>query len=600
MKRNFTKIVGGVLLALLMVPTAANADWTDIKVELTSGTHLTLNANLLTSDEITNKTSVEIGIDATMARVDKDAAEAIAVLSGKYHSDEHGWGNFSATVPVEAGTYRIYMGTCNWGGDVKIKNGGTEIATFSTCTGVCYHNNKTDNIASTVVVIDAATTLTISGGSYTPYFAVEKTTYVPNNVTLSFSKGDTGAEGDVPPSITQDIKAAPEFTMPGNFMLYKEGYTFECWQDAGGALWAGTAYGFDEDAVVTPRFEANTVSLNDRSQATTVVWDFQRKNGAPTVSYEGKTGVWVAQADVLGYNIDVPMYFDTNNGGKLANGSWNDWAQLNGGTKLTIPAAKGMKVTIVTYNAMTTTTIAGSSEYDAPSSGSAGNFSTTATYNGSDATIDIVIGDGSYYRTITVVYPGPEYQNIYNGELLYGTYYNSTMAVTLPDGLQAATVDEENGGVLTLNWRYNAGDVVPAGTAVLLKATSDMVYTLTEKIGDATAAPAGNLLKGTDEAALTTGGTKYYALQNGANGLGFYWMAADGAAFTNGANKAYLALPAASPAPFLSLFGDATAISSVGVNSIDTDRTVFNMQGQRIQQPKRGLYIVGGKKIVVK
>ena len=59
-----------------------------------------------------------------------------------------------------------------------------------------------------------------------------------------------------------------------------------------------------------------------------------------------------------------------------------------------------------------------------------------------------------------------------------------------------------------------------------------------------------NKLRGTDAEELTTGPTAdtylFYGLSLAQNGLpetvGFYWMAPYGAAFTNGAHKAYLAL----------------------------------------------------------
>ena len=72
-------------------------------------------------------------------------------------------------------------------------------------------------------------TLTVSGGSYTPYFAVEETDYVPNNKTATFSIGETGATGVVPAPITKDINFETTFTIPANFTLYKEGYTLTGW-----------------------------------------------------------------------------------------------------------------------------------------------------------------------------------------------------------------------------------------------------------------------------------------------------------------------------------------------------------------------------------
>lgn len=187
----------------------------------------------------------------------------------------------------------------------------------------------------------------------------------------------------------------------------------------------------------------------------------------------------------------------------------------------------------------------------------------------------------------------------------YSTYYNS-VPVQLPANLEAATIDNETSGTLTLNYRYGEGDVIPGGTPVLLKASAADTYTLTYVANYATAAPNGNYLYGSDVETTTTGGgtgAKYYALMNGANGLGFYWKAADGAAFTSGAHKAWLALPASAGAPFFALDGmEATGIDAVSVEGRVQSGVVYNLNGQRVNATgmKRGLFVVGGKKVVVK
>ena len=180
----------------------------------------------------------------------------------------------------------------------------------------------------------------------------------------------------------------------------------------------------------------------------------------------------------------------------------------------------------------------------------------------------------------------------------YATYYNS-IPVQLPANLQAATIDNEAGGTLTLNYRYGEGDVIPGGTPVLLKASAADTYNLTYVAYDVTAAPAGNLLHGSDIATTTTGGEKYYALMNGSNGLGFYYKVAGGAAFEIVAHKAWLALPAATPAHFFSLDDDVTAINKVEMKKVE-DGVFYNLAGQQVAQPTKGLYIVNGKKVVIK
>ena len=211
----------------------------------------------------------------------------------------------------------------------------------------------------------------------------------------------------------------------------------------------------------------------------------------------------------------------------------------------------------------------------------------------------VVLGDANWYRYIEVTYPAQPTRTITIGDAKYATYYNSA-AYTLPANLQAATVDSETSGTLTLNYRYSAGDVVPGGTPVLLKATAAGDYTLTMQPADATAAPAGNLLCGSDVATTTTGGAKYYALQNGANGLGFYYMAAGGAAFESGAHKAWLALPASARSFFSLEDEEVTSIAELRGKMENVRGEYFNLAGQRVAQPTKGLYIVNGKKVVIK
>ena len=154
-----------MLLLSCLVGNAAGGSVKDFKVDLTNG-------NLLTSDETTNKSAFEFGIavadNGTVSRVEAGASDAVATLSGKFHSNEHGWANFKAVVDV-TGPVKISMGTCAWGGNVTVKNSnGETVATMNTNTGACYHQNKESNIVSCYYKGSDATTLTISGGSYTP------------------------------------------------------------------------------------------------------------------------------------------------------------------------------------------------------------------------------------------------------------------------------------------------------------------------------------------------------------------------------------------------------------------------------------------------
>jgi hypothetical protein len=90
----------------------------------------------------------------------------------------------------------------------------------------------------------------------------------------------------------------------------------------------------------------------------------------------------------------------------------------------------------------------------------------------------------------------------------------------------------------------------------------------------------------------------YYRLtmHNGST-IGYWWGAEDGAAFELAANKAYLVGSASAP-EFLG-FGDVTAIRGIENGQLTIDN-YYDLQGRRVAQPTKGLYIVNGKKVVIK
>ena len=85
--------------------------------------------------------------------------------------------------------------------------------------------------------------------------------------------------------------------------------------------------------------------------------------------------------------------------------------------------------------------------------------------------------------------------------------------------------------------------------------------------------------------------------------VGFYYGAEDGAAFINGAHKAYLALQAGQAAGARYVWFDTTT----GINGVETAEnnatdvyTVTGVHVNRLSNLSKGIYIVGGKKVIVK
>lgn len=101
------------------------------------------------------------------------------------------------------------------------------------------------------------------------------------------------------------------------------------------------------------------------------------------------------------------------------------------------------------------------------------------------------------------------------------------------------------------------------------------------------------------------GAVKYYKLtKNEDKPLGFYWGAGDGAAFSmTKSSSAYLALPQNLNAAAGLLFdeaGEATGIQLMPAGETAAP-AVYNLQGVRVSgKLAKGLYIVNGKKVLVK
>ena len=194
----------------------------------------------------------------------------------------------------------------------------------------------------------------------------------------------------------------------------------------------------------------------------------------------------------------------------------------------------------------------------------------------------------------------------------YATYYNGKNDVTLPAGVKARIVTANDGAALTYATIAD-GDtdnkVVPAGTAIMLQTAASnegQTKALTLKTKSNATISGTNLLHGSDVEGTTTGDGKHYKLSYNTSGtdLGWYWGADDGAPFATVAHKAWLVLPNGTNARSFGLpdFGETTSLIENGKLIMDNEAGVwYTLDGRKLSgKPAKGVYIVNGRKIVVK
>lgn len=187
------------------------------------------------------------------------------------------------------------------------------------------------------------------------------------------------------------------------------------------------------------------------------------------------------------------------------------------------------------------------------------------------------------------------------GNTGYATYYND-YGYIMPSGIQGAVVPHASEGSVTVDYIYNGGDEIPARSALIWKSAPKTYSGITLKMGESSTVT--NMLRGSQEAEMTVAdcdNPRFYKLSTGSYGIGFYYENEAGGAFMNGANRAYLVIPGTiSMAKYFLIDDDLTAITQLPSNLEPRVSTIYDLQGRKVVDMKKGIYIVNGKKVIVR
>lgn len=482
--------------------------------------------------------------------------------SGSYSSSSNTW-NSESSVGVSSVTFT----NANTSGHYKIKTIEVTFAS-SVATPTITPASKKFN-TTFVATIDCTTT------GATIYYTLDGTD--PTSSTTRKTYTSTGVSI---PAVTTTLKACASLNGK-NSSVASATYTYTEQGDAPIVIWSEDWSGLSKDAKPTQGENATYVCSGSSGRGTRIFTEKLAGGESPEILVASKGFLTITINDLKGASEGLILTFKANQTkGQFA-------ASVDNAVIISADAEGSNKLYVHKYimalnEGATSLTITLKNDL-------------TSNARVDDLELSTYSGVGSFKIT----------------EAGYGTYYSSK-AYTMPEGVKGYTITGNEGTSLVMNEAYAAGDVVPAKTALVVEGAANKYYTLVAKSTELT--PTNNKLHGSDKAEMTyVDGTnvKYYKLSynNEGNNLGFYWGSENGAAFTNGAHKAYLALDSEtllSQSRGFSLadlaHGVTTGINTT-VKSATQSNFIYDLNGRRINSlngAAKGVYIMNGQKVLVK
>ena len=214
----------------------------------------------------------------------------------------------------------------------------------------------------------------------------------------------------------------------------------------------------------------------------------------------------------------------------------------------------------------------------------------------------LIKGDLEEYCGVRGITNPTEFQIAYDipiNSYGYATLYLD-MSVSVPDGCSAYYCLTEGNYVNLLP----VGEVIPSNVGVVINAesnkTTSFAYTTAPNNNESAILSTNQLIGFVHDMFVTDDRNAYYALNVKNNKLGFYLpqTATDGG-FTAKAYKAYLQIPIEHKVSMFFIHRGDDEAAIVPVANISED-VVYDLQGRVVSSPAPGIYIRGGKKIVIR
>ena len=295
---------------------------------------------------------------------------------------------------------------------------------------------------------------------------------------------------------------------------------------------------------------------------------------------------------------DLAIYQIDNDGATKEYGYYYGSWEPNGSTAKVAQniANEGISITEVVDGACTATFPITINENHNPGDVIVVRAITGVKNNATNSAYEQGISEGGYVDFLFVVTEetAEESYTLTVGETEWATLFLGFNAA-IPSNVKAYTVTAVNDGYVTLT---QVTGVLPAETGVIVNATKgnyEFNYSA-ENVADV----AGNLLRGSVADENIEGEAYVLGVVDGAVGL--YKAEAAGTSWKNNANKAYLPASVASGAASYSFrFGEGTT----GIDEMTEQRAeskeIYDLTGRRVEKVTApGIYIVGGKKVLVK